>query len=50
MQEKYVAPELQLAGEVNKVVLGSGGGGGDFFDEVQFPDPSGFLPDGDITE
>ncbi len=45
MKEKqYVAPQLQLAGEASEVILGFGGGGGDFFSEFMVPDGE-FNPD-----
>jgi hypothetical protein len=47
MQQKYVPPEVKLAGEAAEVVLGGGGGGSDMFGE--FLDGEGeFAADTDV--
>ena len=43
MQKQFVEPELKLAGEADKIILGSGGAGGDFFNEYQIQ--HGFADD-----
>ena len=47
MQEKYVAPEVKLAGEAAEVILGGGGAGTDFFGEITAHDAE-FAADTDV--
>jgi hypothetical protein len=46
MQEPYIAPQLELAGEADQVVLGMGRAGADLFGEY-LDQGGGFLSDED---
>lgn len=48
MDKPYVAPELLLAGEADKIVLGMATSGHDMFGEYQYPGVE-FQTDEDIT-
>jgi len=47
--QKYAAPTVSLAGEVQEVVLGGIVGGGDFYNEALIPG-GGFFSDEDPAD
>jgi hypothetical protein len=49
MQKPYVAPELNVVGEAEDVVLGSGGAGSDLFAEDTWADME-FADDAETPE